>query len=105
MIYAFFLFVFVQKSFLTKKSFLYVEINFTTLGPLYTCLVFLQNSSQCLQLFPLLEIFYKICPIFEVNQILIFIFQQLHSKKEIDKTNGSAFRIIEFKVTFTSDTN
>ena len=39
MIYAFFLFVFVQKSFLTKTFFLYVEINLTTRGPLYTCLV------------------------------------------------------------------
>ena len=39
MIYAFFLFVFVQKSFLTKKFILYVEINLTTRGPLYTCLV------------------------------------------------------------------
>ena len=29
---------FVQKSFLTTKSFLYVEINLTTRGPLYTCL-------------------------------------------------------------------
>ena len=40
MIYAFFLFVFVQKSFLIKKIFLYVEINLTTRGPLYTCLVY-----------------------------------------------------------------
>ena len=39
MIYAFFLFVFVQKSFLTKKLFLFAEINLTTQGPLYTCLV------------------------------------------------------------------
>ena len=42
MIYAFFLFVFVQKSFLTKKFFLFAEINLTTRGPLYTCLVFSQ---------------------------------------------------------------
>ena len=39
MVYAFFLFVFVQKSFLTKNYFLTAEINLTTLGPLYTCLV------------------------------------------------------------------
>ena len=39
MIYAFFLFVFVPKSFLTKKIFLFAEINLTTRGPLYTCLV------------------------------------------------------------------
>ena len=48
MIYAFFLFVFVQKSFLTKKLFLFAEINLTTRGPLYTCLVeagFLKNLS------------------------------------------------------------
>ena len=43
MIYAFFLFVFVQKSFLTKNFFLYVEINLTTRVPLYTCLVFNQK--------------------------------------------------------------
>ena len=36
MIYAFFLFVFVQKSFLTKNFFPFAEM-----GPLYTCLVFL----------------------------------------------------------------
>ena len=46
MIYAFFLFVFVQKSFLTKKYFLYVEINLTTRGPLYTCLVLLYILHQ-----------------------------------------------------------
>ena len=39
MIYAFFLFVFVQKSFFTKNLFLFAEINLTTRGPLYTCLV------------------------------------------------------------------
>ena len=39
MIYAFFLFVFVQKSFLTKNYFLTAEINLTTRGPLYTCLI------------------------------------------------------------------
>ena len=39
MIYAFFLFVFVKKSFLTKKFFLFAEINLTTRCPLYTCLV------------------------------------------------------------------
>ena len=44
MIYAFFLFVFVQKSFLTKKFFFYVEINLTTGGPLYTCLVTYGNT-------------------------------------------------------------
>ena len=40
MIYAFFDF-FVQKSFLTKNYFLTAEINLTTWGPLYTCLVVL----------------------------------------------------------------
>ena len=39
MIYAFFLFAFVENHFLTKKFFLCVEINLTTGGPLYTCLV------------------------------------------------------------------
>ena len=38
MIYAFFDF-FVQKSFLTKNHFHTAEINLTTEGPLYTCLV------------------------------------------------------------------
>ena len=38
MINAFFDF-FVQKLFLTKNYFLIAEINFTTPGPLYTCLV------------------------------------------------------------------
>ena len=47
MIYAFFLFVFVQKSFLTKTFFLYVEINLTTRGPLYTCLVVLAEDIEC----------------------------------------------------------
>ena len=37
--YAFFLFVFGQKSFLTATFFLYVEINLTTRGPLHTFLV------------------------------------------------------------------
>ena len=42
MIYAFFLFVFVQKSFLTRKCFLYVEINLTTRGSLYIdCIIFI----------------------------------------------------------------
>ena len=39
MIDVFFLFVFVQKSFLTKIFFIFAEINLTTRGPLYTCLV------------------------------------------------------------------
>ena len=44
MICVFFLFVLVQKSFLTKKNvFLFAEINFTTRGPLYTCLVIFKN--------------------------------------------------------------
>ena len=38
MIYTFFCF-YVQKSFLTKNCFLTAEINLTTRGPLYTCLV------------------------------------------------------------------
>ena len=38
MVYAFFDF-FVQKSFLTEIYFLTAEINLTTRGPLYTCLV------------------------------------------------------------------
>ena len=38
MIYALFYF-FVQRSFLTKNYFLIAEINLTTWGPLYTCLV------------------------------------------------------------------
>ena len=42
MIYAF-LFFFVQKSFLTKNYFLTAEINLTTRGPLYTCLVLFVN--------------------------------------------------------------
>ena len=46
MIYAFFLFVFVQKSFLTKKFFLHVEINLTTRGQLYTCLVIPKFNSK-----------------------------------------------------------
>ena len=45
MIYAFFLFVFVQKSFLTKKLSRFAEINLTTRGPLYTCLVFFLEAS------------------------------------------------------------
>ena len=36
---------FVQKSFLTKNYFLIVEINLTTRGPLYTCLVSLDFAS------------------------------------------------------------
>ena len=39
MIYAFSLSFFVQKSFLTKTFLLFAEINLTTRGPLYTCLV------------------------------------------------------------------
>ena len=42
MIYAFF----VQKSFLTKKFLLFAEINLTTQGPLYTCLVSLLITFQ-----------------------------------------------------------
>ena len=38
MFYAFFD-LFVQKSLLNKNDFLTAEINLTTLGPLYTCLV------------------------------------------------------------------
>ena len=34
-------FFFAQKSFLTKKSFLFAEINLSTRGPLHTCLVLL----------------------------------------------------------------
>ena len=50
MIYAFFLFVFVQKSFLTKNCFLTAEINLTIRGPLYTCLVLKWSS------FPFIEL-------------------------------------------------
>ena len=39
MIYAFFDFLFVQKSFLIKSYLLTAEINLTTRGTLYTCLV------------------------------------------------------------------
>ena len=46
MIYAFFLFVFVQKSFLTKNFFLSVEINLTTRSPLYTCLVLIASINM-----------------------------------------------------------
>ena len=46
MIYAFFLFVFVQKSFLTNIFFPFAEINLTTRGPLYTCLVCLEISEN-----------------------------------------------------------
>ena len=46
MIYAFFSFAFVEKSFLTKKFFLCVEINLTTRGPLYTCLVLICFCSK-----------------------------------------------------------
>ena len=46
MIYSFFLFVFVQKSFLTKNFLLYVEINLTTRGPLYPCLVMFACDSD-----------------------------------------------------------
>ena len=38
----FFYFLFVQKAFLTKKMFLFAEINLTTRGPLYTCLVLIE---------------------------------------------------------------
>ena len=53
MIYAFFLFVFVQKSFLTEKVFLYVEIHLTTRGPLCTCLgnVIVYNIAENLPAF------------------------------------------------------
>ena len=44
MIYAFFLFVFVQKSFSTNIFFLLAEINLTTPGLLYTCLVIFQDG-------------------------------------------------------------
>ena len=43
MTWAFFDF-FVQKSFLTKNYFLTAEINLTTRGPLYTCLVLVKKS-------------------------------------------------------------
>ena len=53
MIYAFFLFVFVQKSFLTKIILLFAEINLTSRGPLYTCLVLvwlLKYNAKCYRL-------------------------------------------------------
>ena len=42
--YAFFYF-FVEKSFLTKNYFLIAEINFTTWGPSYTCLVYFKTAN------------------------------------------------------------
>ena len=57
MIYAFFDF-FVQKSFLTKNYFLTAEINLTTRGPLYTCLVcFYIWSSVVLKIWRILKNF------------------------------------------------
>ena len=46
MIYAFVLFAFVQKSFLTKNYFLIAERNLTTRGPLYTSLVLYEFRGQ-----------------------------------------------------------
>ena len=40
MIYVFFLIVYDQKSYLAKKKIIFAEINLTTRGPLYTCLVY-----------------------------------------------------------------
>ena len=57
MIYAFFLFVFVQKSFLTKKLSRFAEINLTTRGPLYTWLVDLPFGYPPLDSHPFLSEF------------------------------------------------
>ena len=54
MIYAFSLFVFVQESFLTKNFFLPAEINLTSRGPLYTCLVHLVVAEIDLSRFDIL---------------------------------------------------
>ena len=48
MICAFFDIFFVQKSFLTKNYFPTAEINLTTRGPLYTCLVVSKLLDDCL---------------------------------------------------------
>ena len=62
MIYAFFDF-FVQKSFFTKNYFRTAEMNLTTRGPLYTCLVHLNNTPalQRVKIFDLKDVNGDIC--------------------------------------------
>ena len=59
-----FLIFFVQKSFLTKKYFHTAEINFTSQGPLYTCLVYIK----------ILSIYTKTWDIISLFRVLLFVF-------------------------------
>ena len=61
-----FYFFFVQKTFLTKNYFLTAEINLTTQGPLYTCLVI---DGDCVR--KLTELFsFEMAPLYMKFQLL-----------------------------------